>query len=141
MDDRIEREASERADARRTGQIIIEQEPGSAGLSLVNHYKRSVLAGYNVRTERATGAKDVRARVVAAAAETGLITIVSGPNTTEFLDELCAFPNARHDDCVDAFAGAHAALSTRGTTLMRSYVPRGRIPTAADRYGNGFPGM
>ena len=121
--------------------IVIEQEPGSAGVSVADRYKRHVLAGYNVRTERATGAKDVRARVVAAAAETGLITIVSGPNTTEFLDELCAFPNARHDDCVDAFAGAHAALSTRGTTLTRSYVPRGRIPTAADRYGNGFPGM
>jgi predicted phage terminase large subunit-like protein len=119
--------------------IVIEQEPGSAGVSVADRYKRHVLAGFDVRTERATGAKDVRARVVAAAAETGLLRIVSGPNTNEFLDEVCSFPNARHDDCVDALAGAHAALSARRKIVMRMHVPRGRIPTAADRFGFGFP--
>jgi predicted phage terminase large subunit-like protein len=118
--------------------IVIEQEPGSAGVSVADRYKRHVLAGYNVRTERATGAKDVRARVVAAAAETGLIAIVSGPNTNEFLDELCAFPNTRHDDCVDALAGAHTALCGRRRIPMRTYIPRGRIPTAEDRFCFGF---
>jgi predicted phage terminase large subunit-like protein len=118
--------------------IVIEQEPGSAGVSVADRYKRHVLTGYEVRTERATGAKDVRARVVAAAAETGLIKIVSGPNTNDFLDELCAFPNTRHDDCVDALAGAHAALSARRRIPMRTYLARGRIPTAADRFGSGF---
>ena len=31
-----------------------------------------------------------------------------------FLDELTAFPHARHDDCVDALSGAHTYLARRG---------------------------
>jgi len=91
--------------------IIIEQEPGAAGSTVIDRYKRHVLRGYNARGVRATGAKDVRASPAAAAAENGLITIVRGRNTNDFLDEICAFPHAAHDDCVDALAGAHQALS------------------------------
>jgi predicted phage terminase large subunit-like protein len=111
--------------------IIIEQEPGAAGRTVTDRYKRHVLRGYNVRGERATGAKDVRASVAAAAAENGLIKIVRGRNTNEFLDELTAFPHAPHDDCVDALSGAHQALS-HGGHRMRSSVPRGNIYEIAE---------
>jgi len=78
----------------RAVQIIIEQEPGAAGLSLANHYKRSVLAGYNVRSERPTGPKHIRAQVAASAAENGLLKLVRGPHSNDFLDEVAAFPHA-----------------------------------------------
>ena len=107
--------------------IIIEQEPGAAGRAVTDRYKRHVLRGYNVRGDRATGAKDVRASVAAAAAENGLIKIVRGRNTNEFLDELSSFPHGPHDDCVDALSGAHQALSHGRGQRMRSYVPRGNI--------------
>jgi hypothetical protein len=56
---------------------------------------------------------------------------VRGRNTNEFLDELTAFPNAPHDDCVDALSGAHQALS-HGGHRMRSSVPRGNIYEIAE---------
>lgn len=115
-----------------TVSIYIEQEPGAAGVALVDRYKRHVLRGYSVYSRRATGAKEVRARPAAAAAENGLIKIVRGPHLLEFLDELCAFPNGPHDDCVDALSGAHAALS-RSPNILRTSRPRGRIPGIAPR--------
>jgi phage terminase large subunit-like protein len=35
--------------------IRMEQEPGSSGVSIIDHYLRHVLAGYNFRGERSTG--------------------------------------------------------------------------------------
>jgi hypothetical protein len=70
-----------------------------------------VLKGYTVRADRPTGPKDVRAQPVAAAAENGLLKLLPLRNRDELLDELAAFPNGPHDDCVDALAGAHNALA------------------------------
>ena len=89
---------------------MIEEEPGAAGRALTDRFKQHVLRGYAVRSVRATGSKLVRATVVAAAAENGLIKVVHGHNAREFLDEVCAFPYAPHDDLVDALAGAHQDL-------------------------------
>jgi predicted phage terminase large subunit-like protein len=107
--------------------IVIEQEPGASGAALIDRYKREVLRGYEVRSDRPSGPKDVRAHPAAAAAENGLIKIVRTPNLSDFLDEITAFPNAPHDDCVDALAGAHANLA-RKPSVMRVSVPRGRLP-------------
>ena len=81
-----------------------------------------------MRSERVTGAKDVRARPVAAAAENGLLKIVRGRHRDDFLDELTAFPHGAHDDCVDALAGAYDYLSHSGRAAFTTHVPRGRIP-------------
>jgi predicted phage terminase large subunit-like protein len=111
--------------------IAIEQEPGGSGKALTDRYKRHVLFGYSVRTDHPTGPKDIRAQPVAAAAENGFIKIVRGRHTNDLLDELTAFPPGRHDDCVDALAGAHAQL-TRGSNRIGSIsVPKGRIPSVA----------
>jgi phage terminase large subunit-like protein len=53
-------------------------------------------------------------------AQGGLVRIVRGRNTNEFLNELTAFPHGNHDDCVDALAGAHSHLSTRNGNLGAS---------------------
>ncbi len=118
----------------RTVSIVIEEEPGAAGRALTNRYKQHILRGYTVTSIRPTGTKDVRARPVAAAAENGLLKIVRGRHTNDFLDELSAFPHGAHDDCVDALAGAHQHLIPRVQIPMRTYVARTRIPTQDDRF-------
>jgi predicted phage terminase large subunit-like protein len=111
----------------RAVEIVIEQEPASSGQQLAHHYKAHVLRGFNARSVQPTGSKEVRAQVVAAAAENGLIRLVPGPNTREFLDEIAAFPNGAHDDCVDALAAAHSVLTQSKPIPMRTSIPRGRI--------------
>lgn len=92
--------------------VWVEQEPGSGGKESAEITIRE-LAGYDVHAERVTGDKVSRARPLAAQAEAGNVRIVRGDWNTAFLDEICAFPNAAHDDQVDAVSGAfnHLALS------------------------------
>ncbi len=106
--------------------IVLEQEPGASGVALIDHYIRNVLPGYTVKGNRVTGPKQIRAQPVAAAAEHGLVKLVRGRNLLEFLDELCGFPHAPHDDTVDALSGAHHVITKQGGQL-RTYVPQGHI--------------
>ncbi len=108
-------------------QIVIEQEPGASGKAVIARYMREILAGYWAGGDLPSGPKNVRAHPVASACQNGLVKIVRGPNMREFLDEVCAFPHAPHDDCVDALAGAHNAI-TQGGRRYRPSRPRGRIP-------------
>jgi predicted phage terminase large subunit-like protein len=117
--------------------IGIEQEPGAAGVALVERYIRHLLRGYRVSGERVTGTKLIRAQPVAAAAENGLVKLLRGRRSEELLDELTAFPHGAHDDCVDALSGAHNLLVRRGSGRMTVHVPRGRIPWASERIGAG----
>jgi predicted phage terminase large subunit-like protein len=108
-------------------QIWIEQEPGSHSEFFEQHLRREVLDGYSLKMDRPTGSKEARAYAVASAAAQGWINLVAGPHTAEFLDELAQFPNGRHDDCVDALAGAHRALGRRHQIQWGSGVPTGSI--------------
>jgi predicted phage terminase large subunit-like protein len=119
-----------KATAERDGRevhIVIEQEPGAAGVHAAERYKRHVLTGYTVKTKRATGDKLTRATPAAAAAENGLLKLVRTRHTHAFLDELAAFPHGRHDDCVDALSGAYEAIPRHSGMAIIS-VPQGRIP-------------
>jgi len=91
--------------------IWIEQEPGSSGAFVVDHYARNVLKGYAVRGNRATGSKLLRADPVSSAAEGGRIKLVKGSWINDFLDELALFPSGSHDDQVDALSGAFEVIS------------------------------
>jgi predicted phage terminase large subunit-like protein len=113
--------------------ITIEEEPGAAGRAVTDRYKRHILRGYTVRSERPTGPKTVRATGAAAAAENGLIKIIRGTQTNDLLDELAAFPHGLHDDCVDALAGAHRALSQNRREMYVYPAPRGNIYEIAER--------
>jgi predicted phage terminase large subunit-like protein len=101
-------------------QIVVEQEGGASGKAVTDRFLSHVLRGYPCSSDRPSCAKDVRARPVAAAAENGLLRLVRGPNTSQFLDELTAFPHAKHDDCVDALAGAHTQLSNSTSNIHLS---------------------
>ena len=90
--------------------VYLEQEPGSSGKDVISYYQRHVLAGFVMRGDRPTGSKVERAAPLSAAAEAGNLKIVRGGWNHAFLDELCAFPYAAHDDQVDAASGAYAKL-------------------------------
>jgi hypothetical protein len=112
---------------------VIEQDAGGAGKALTDRCIRDLLRGYNSRADRVTGTKFVRAQPVAAAASNNLIRVVRNQHTQAFLDELSSFPHGRHDDCVDALAGAHHQISRQPRPgAMRSSVPTGRIPTSSE---------
>lgn len=106
--ERVIRQTAE-LDGRETA-IRIEQEPGSSGKALIDHYVRDVLAGWNVVGVPATGDKVTRSLPLSAAVERGLVVLCRGSWVPNFLDEITAFPLVGHDDQVDAFVGAFAAL-------------------------------
>lgn len=94
--------------------IWIEEEPGSAGKMVADHYIRRVLQGYAARANKETGNKVLRANPVSSAAERGRIKIVRAPWNTDFLDELVMFPTKGwHDDQVDALSGAFRMLKDK----------------------------
>ena len=101
--------------------IVIEQEPGSSGKTVVSHYQRRVLVGWAVRGDKVTGPKLTRARPVSAAAEAGNLKIVQGPWVADWFDEAEAFPQGSHDDQVDAVSGAFAALSSSAWGVTEYY--------------------
>ena len=90
--------------------IRIEQEPGSSGLTVIRHYA-GLLAAYPFRGVRATGDKTDRAKPLASAVANGLYSVSQNDWTDTLLKELAAFPEAVHDDQMDALALAHNTLA------------------------------
>lgn len=76
----------------------LETEPGSASITVIDHYRRNMLRPYDFAGVRSTGSKETRAQPVAARCEAGDVWICSGRWNTPFLDELAAFPMGGHDD-------------------------------------------
>lgn len=89
--------------------IHLSQDPGQAGKSQVAYLTRA-LAGYVVSADPETGKKEVRAAPFASQAEAGNVVLVAGPWNEAFLSEVEVFPAGRHDDQVDAAAGAFDQL-------------------------------
>lgn len=97
----------------RSVDVYMEQEPGSAGVNTIDHYRRRVLLGFTFRGNKTTGSKEVRANPLSAAAEAGNVKLVRGPWINDFLDEAEAFPGGSHDDQVDSASGAFEMLVRR----------------------------
>lgn len=92
-------------------EIAAEQEPGSSGKTVADHYRRKVLQGYAFWAERSTGSKIERARPAVSAVAGGLVRIVRAEWNRVFLEELRVFPQPGwHDDQVDAFSAAMQRL-------------------------------
>lgn len=100
------------ADDARYGQVVIwqEQEGGSGGKESAEATVRN-LAGHDIRTERVTGDKAVRANPFAAQAEAGNVKLVKGAWNAAYLDEITSFPKGRYKDQVDASSGAFNKLA------------------------------
>jgi predicted phage terminase large subunit-like protein len=97
--------------------IRMPEDPGAAGKADAAT-KIKLLAGYDVKAVRPTGEKAVRAKPASAQAEAGNVKLVRGPWNDAFLDEVCSFPNAQHDDQVDAFADALNELALGSTFTL-----------------------
>ena len=93
-------------------EIVMEQEPGSSGKAVIDHYRRQVLPGFNFRGVPSTGSKEERAKPLSAYAEGGNVKLVRGAWNHDFLNEAAAFPSEEvHDDQVDAASGAFLRLA------------------------------
>ena len=94
-------------------EVYIEQEPGGAGVALIEQYQK-LLARFHFRGIRPTGDKAVRAAPVATAAQNGEIRVCPGDWHGVFFDELEGFPEAAHDDQVDALSLGYLQLAMGG---------------------------
>jgi predicted phage terminase large subunit-like protein len=99
-------------DGRRV-RVVIEQEPGSAGVSQIDHFRRRVLPEFWVDGDRPTGDKATRAGPLASQAQVGNVALLLGEWNEVFLEEAEAFPMSPHKDQVDAAAGAYNRLANR----------------------------
>lgn len=90
--------------------IGIEQDPGQAGKFEASYYIRA-LSGWIVKAYPVTKAKEVRAGPISSQTEAGNVYLVKAKWNDHFARELEEFPDAKHDDQVDAFSGAFAALT------------------------------
>lgn len=99
---------------RYTRSVWFEQEPGATGVESIDHYRRHVLPGYDVRADRKSGTRDSkpkRAAPLSSAAEAGNVFVVKGDWNRPFFEESELFPDGSHDDMVDAVSGAFFALT------------------------------
>ena len=92
----------------------IPQSPGGAG-KFEAHYFARLLQGQRVSIEPEQTSKEARTDSFVAQCEYGMVILVEGAWNQLFIDELCAFPNAAHDDQVDAASAAFRALERRMT--------------------------
>ena len=93
--------------------IVIEQEPGSAGVSVIRNLK-VMLDGYAVKGFKPTGDKEVRAQALATQMGIGRVMINGSQEWyPDYKHEMILFPNGRHDDQVDATAMAYDGIKKK----------------------------
>jgi predicted phage terminase large subunit-like protein len=95
-----------------------EMEPGSSGVSIIDHYRRNVVNGFMYDGIRSTGSKEARATAYAGAAKAGNILVVQAQWNRDWLNEHEAFPEGSHDDQVDSGAGAFNFLTLGRTARL-----------------------
>jgi predicted phage terminase large subunit-like protein len=87
--------------------IYIEQEPGAAGVQVIDDYQRSVLPGYIVRPDKVTGDKVTRATLLSSMAEARHVWLLRASWNNLFLNQAEAFGlGIDHDDTIDSTAGS-----------------------------------
>ena len=91
-------------------QTVIPQDPGQAGKDQAASLA-SLLAGFRVSTHTVTGSKITRAEPFAAQVQHGAAMVMAGAWNQAFFDELEGFPDALHDDQVDAASDAFKAVA------------------------------
>jgi len=100
--------------------IVIEQEPGASGKSLISYYQR-LLNGYHVTGVPQSRSKEARAAPFASAAEGGNVVLLAGLWNAAFLEEAEAFPQGAHDDMLDVVVGGWEYLSRAAGAVLQSW--------------------
>lgn len=102
------------------------RDPAQAGV-YQDGKLRALLAGYDAMGLLSPVDKYTRAKPFSRAAEFGEVRLIRASWNQEFLNELAGFPDAGHDDQVDAGAGAYAVLT--GADVLRMPVMTGSART------------
>lgn len=89
--------------------ISLPQDPGQAGKSQKSQLALE-LEGYDFSITTESGAKEDRARPLAAQVEAGKVYLVRAPWNVQFLAEVESFPMGKYKDQVDAASRAYAKL-------------------------------
>lgn len=103
--------------------IRLFQDPGQAGKDQAQSYV-TALEGFPVFTRNVTGDKVTRAEPFAAQWQAHNVEVVKGPWLDAFYGELEGFPEAKHDDQVDAAAEAFHAIRYPGDSNIAGALPR-----------------
>lgn len=106
----------------RSVRIDLPQDPGQAGKGQVQLFTR-MLAGHVVTSSPESGSKVLRAEPFAAQVNVGNVFMVRGAWNASYLEELRSFPNAVHDDQVDASSRAYAAVVLAPMRSQQVFVP------------------
>lgn len=85
------------------------QDPGQAGKAQKAHLAAK-LHGYRIHFSLESGAKEDRARPLAAQVEAGNVCMITAPWNDTFINEAAMFPAGRLSDQVDAGSRAYARL-------------------------------
>jgi len=100
----------------------LETEVGIAGVARTEELVRKIQAlGLSVSTEHPTGNKILRAEPLASKAEVGNIVLCPGSWRDPFRAESITFPNGKHDDQIDAVAGADSKLAVRRIVTTQTH--------------------
>lgn len=114
LPDDVEKGVKNTADADgRAVEISMPQDPGQAGKAQARAYAK-LLAGFKVHISLESGDKVTRAEPFAAQVNVGNVVMLKAGWNDGLLDEMRHFPNAKHDDQVDAGSRAFARLSSKG---------------------------
>lgn len=89
--------------------IVVPEDPGQAGKDQAQSYVTH-LVGWTVNRRRPSSNKLSRAEPFAAQWQAGNVDVVRGAWNEAFFSELEGFPDAKHDDIVDAASDAFADL-------------------------------
>lgn len=102
-------------------EVLVEQEPGSSGKILVNHFDTNVLPEFKVRAVPAVNNKVIRAQSFLAACEAGKVYLLDDELTNpgddragwkeHFTREFDGFPTGQFDDQIDTAAAGYNYLS------------------------------
>lgn len=108
----------------RSVRIRMEEEKGSAGKNLIDHYARHILPGFDFAGVKPTGDPYTLAGPLASAAQLGNVQLVRAAWNMPFLEELDIFPNeGAHDDQVKAAClGLQEVVAKPGA--FRMWIPK-----------------
>jgi predicted phage terminase large subunit-like protein len=107
--------------------IFMQEDPGQAGKGQTDHYTRNVLMGYAfspVPIPRVKGAKEKNAAPLSSYAQSGNVYLLEGDWNEDFLEQIEAFPNSKHDDRVESAAGAFQCLSKEQEITIKHMAAR-----------------
>lgn len=111
--DTAERNRIQRLTAEMDGKTVTQigvEDPGSGGKDSAAAFTR-LMAGFPCKTERESGAKELRADPFSSQVNAGNIDLLRGDWNRAYVEELRQFPAGKHDDQVDSSAGAFNDLA------------------------------